>query len=69
MTALELATADYWRASQAALAGSMVAARKLMVISAYRSDDISRLADAACNSLSAAAMRVAQRGVQAEEAA
>lgn len=68
MTALELATADYWRASQAALAGSMIAARKLMVLSAYRSDDTFRLADAACNSLSKASMRVAQRGFQEEAA-
>lgn len=57
MTAREKAVLDYWRTSQAALAGSFLAARKLCIVSEMYRDDTAHLAQAATSSLTACAMR------------
>jgi hypothetical protein len=54
-----LATQDYWRTSRATLAGSQIAAKKLVTLQECFRSDVARLAMAASSSLTAAAMRSA----------
>ncbi len=50
-TALESAVQSFWRNSQAALAGSDIAARRLEIASEMYRGDVERIAHAASNTL------------------